>query len=406
MKKHIFNNGIQLYYVKRQGNISSFCIGFNAGALVENKDNRGIAHAVEHMVFKGTKTRNEDEINKLSDKIFGFNNAMTNYPYAIYYGTTLSSDFNKGFQLYSDILINPTFPKEGFKEEIDVILEELKEWKDDAYQECEDELFYNAFKKRRIKDLIIGDKKSIENITLSDIKKFYNKHYAPENCVISVVSSMEFQEVLKIVDDNFGEWKNNYNFKCEDIYEKNVPGVFCKIRNDINGAKIQYCFPIHNLSNEEIKALKIFNFKFGEGTSSILFDKIRTKNGMAYDISSSIKNEKGIKLFVITLGTSVDKIEKAMELINKSIYSIKNIEGMFNEDNIKDIVKSINFKKELALEKSIEVCKKITTNKIMFNSVDDVFDEFMKDILIDEKKIIDTVCKVLKNPTIQILKPQ
>ncbi|KEI16073.1 M16 family metallopeptidase [Clostridium haemolyticum] len=406
MKKHIFNNGIQLYYVKRQGNISSFCIGFNAGALVENKDNRGIAHAVEHMVFKGTKTRNEDEINKLSDKIFGFNNAMTNYPYAIYYGTTLSSDFNKGFQLYSDILINTTFPKEGFKEEIHVILEELKEWKDDAYQECEDELFYNAFKKRRIKDLIIGDKKSIENITLSDIKNFYDKHYAPENCVISVVSSMEFQEILKIVDDNFGEWKNNYNFKYEDIYEKNVPGVFCKIRNDINGAKIQYCFPIHNLSNEEIKALKIFNFKFGEGTSSILFDEIRTKNGMAYDISSSIKNEKGIKLFMITLGTSVDKIEKAIELINKSIYSIKSIEGTFNEDNIKDIVKSINLKKELALEKSIEVCKKITTNKIMFNSVDDVFDEFMKDILIDEEKIIDTACKVLKNPTIQILKPQ
>lgn len=159
MKKHIFNNGVQLYYVKREGNISSFCIGFNAGALVENKDNRGIAHAVEHMVFKGTKTRNEDEINKMLDRIFGFNNAMTNYPYAIYYGTTLSSDFNKGFQLYSDILINPTFPKEGFKEEIHVILEELKEWKDDAYQECEDELFYNAFKKRRIKDLIIGDKK-------------------------------------------------------------------------------------------------------------------------------------------------------------------------------------------------------------------------------------------------------
>ncbi|OOB75873.1 peptidase M16 [Clostridium haemolyticum] len=406
MKKHIFNNGVQLYYVKREGNISSFCIGFDAGALVENKYNRGIAHAVEHMVFKGTKTRNEDEINKMLDRIFGFNNAMTNYPYAIYYGTTLSSDFNKGFQLYSDILINPTFPKEGFKEEIHVILEELKEWKDDAYQECEDELFYNAFKKRRIKDLIIGDKKSIENITLSDIKNFYDKHYAPQNCVISVVSSMEFQEILKIVDDNFGEWKNNYNFKYKDIYEKNVPGVFCKIRNDINGAKIQYCFPIHNLSNEEIKALKIFNFKFGEGTSSILFDEIRTKNGMAYDISSSIKNEKGIKLFMITLGTSVDKIEKAIELINKSIYSIKSIEGTFNEDNIKDIVKSINLKKELALEKSIEVCKKITTNKIMFNSVDDVFDEFMKDILIDEEKIIDTACKVLKNPTIQILKPQ
>ncbi|KEI04198.1 M16 family metallopeptidase [Clostridium botulinum] len=406
MEKYILRNGIQLYYVKRQGNISSFCIGFNAGALVENNNQLGIAHAVEHMVFKGTKTRNEDEINKLSDAIFGFNNAMTNYPYVIYYGTALSSDFYKGFQLYSDIIVNPSFPKTGFKEEIDVILEEFKEWKDDAYQECEDELFYNAFKKRRIKDLIIGDKKDIKNITLDDIKSFYNQHYAPENCVISVVSSLEFHEVLKIVDDNFGAWKNSYKVKGEEIYDKNVAGVFYKIRKDLNGAKIQYCFPIHNLNHEEVVALKIFNFKFGEGTSSILFDEIRTKNGMAYDISSSIKNEKGIKLFVITLGTSEDKVEKAMDLINKRICSIKSIKGMFNENNIKDIMKSINLKKELALEKSIELCKKITTNKIMFNSTDDIFNEFINDKFIDEKKIIDTACKVLKNPSIQILKPE
>ncbi|KEI01593.1 insulinase family protein [Clostridium botulinum] len=405
MIKYILENGVQLYYVKRQGHISSFCIGFNAGALVENKREIGIAHAVEHMVFKGTRTRSEDEINKMLDKIFGFNNAMTNYPYVIYYGTTLSSDFHKGFQLYSDIVMNPSFAKDGFEEEINVILEELKEWKDDPYQECEDELFFNAFNKRRIKELIIGNKESIENITLNDIKHFYNKHYTPENCVISVVSSLEFHEVLKIVNDNFGAWKNHYKVKIEDIYDKNVPGVFYKIRKDLNGAKIQYCFPIHNLSKEEIEALKIFNFKFGEGTSSILFDEIRTKNGMAYDISSSIKSEKGIKLFVITLGTSEDKVDKAMDLINKSICSIKSIKGMFNENNIKDIIKSINLKKELALEKSIELCKKITTNKIMFNSTDDIFNEFMNDKFMDEKKIIDTACKVLKKPSIQILKP-
>lgn len=406
MKKYTLTNGVQLHYIKRQGNISSFCIGFNAGALVENNNQLGIAHIVEHMVFKGTKSKNENDINKMCDNIFGFNNAMTNYPYVIYYGTTLSLDFRKGFELYSDIVINPTFPEEGFKEEINVILEELKEWKDDPYQECEDELFFNAFNKRRIKDLIIGNEKSIRATTLEDIKEFYNKNYISESCVISIVSSLEFKEIIQIVEDNFDSWENKHKDDIKYIYEDNNDGVYSKIKKDLNGAKIQYCFPIHNLSNEEIDILKIFNFKFGEGISSILFDNIRTKNGMVYDISSSIKNEQGIKLFIITLGTSVDKVERAIESINEIISNVKNIKGMFSNENIENIIKSINLKKELSLEKSIELCKKITTEQIMFNSTENISNVFMEGKEIDERQIINVACKVLKNPSVQILKPE
>ncbi|EDS77295.1 zinc protease [Clostridium botulinum C str. Eklund] len=405
MKKHILKNGINLYYVKREGNISSFCIGFNAGALVERKK-MGIAHAVEHMVFKGTKNNTESEINSICDRIFGFNNAMTNYPYVIYYGTTLSSDFNEGFSVYSDIVLNPIFPEEGFKEEINVILEELKEWKDDPYQECEDELFYNAFKQRRIKELIIGNRKSVYSITLDDIRKFYEEYYVTNNCVISVVSSLEFDEVLHTVNKYFDKW--NRRSKLEDIklYENNVPGIYTKIRNDLNGAKIQYCFPIHSLSDEEIKILKIFNSKFGDGTSSILFDEVRTKNGLVYDIRSNIKNENGIKLFTITLGTSKDNIEKSIELINKNIEDVKYKKGIFTEECINNIIKNINLKKELSLERSIELSKKIVTEKIMFNSTKGVFNEFVKNKTISEDKVLTIISKILKNPSIQVLMPE
>ena len=161
-KIHILNNGIKLIYEFRTADITSFCIGFNAGALEEIDGFKlGIAHAVEHMVSKGTKTRNEKEINSLCDKIFGFENAMTNFPYVVYYGTSLSEDFKKGLELYSDIILNPVFPEVGFKEEMNIILEELKEWSDDIYQHCEDSLLYNAFSKKRIKNLIIGTEQRV-----------------------------------------------------------------------------------------------------------------------------------------------------------------------------------------------------------------------------------------------------
>jgi predicted Zn-dependent peptidase len=127
MEKIILKNGVKLIYKSAENNLASFTIGFNAGANREGNNELGIAHVVEHMLFKGTDSLTEYQINKLCDETFGFCNAMTNYPYAVYYGTTLDEDFEKGLEIYSDILLNPTFPTEGFKEEIDVICAELKE---------------------------------------------------------------------------------------------------------------------------------------------------------------------------------------------------------------------------------------------------------------------------------------
>jgi len=407
MIRHILKNGIKLNYIQKEGKLTSFCIGFNAGAIVEKKHELGLAHVVEHMLFKGTTNRNEKEINEACDEVFGFHNAMTNYSYVIYYGTTLSNEFNKGFKIYSDILLNPTFPLDGFNEEINIILEELKEWKDDPYQECEDELFFNSFEQRRIRDLIIGSKESINKITLKQIHNFYKSHYAPSNCVISVVSSLDFKDVLEQVELLWGNWHEEYSFIEDNLYENNNEGIYYKNRKDLKSAKIQYCYAIDSLNQYEMKIFKIFNERFGKGTSSILYDEIRTKNGLAYEIESNIKEEKGIKLFTIKVGTSVENIDKVVDLINKNINLILNNKVIINERDIRKIVKSINLKKELSLEKSIELCKKLTTYELMSNSTEDLFNEFPEEFIasIDENKIIKVVEKVLRSPSIQILRP-
>jgi len=403
--KYKFENGLTFIYKRRPGNLTSFCIGFNAGALVEDNNSLGLAHAVEHMIFKGTKTRNEFEINKLCDETFGFHNAMTNFPYAIYYGTTLSNDFEKGFDIYADILLNPTFPEDGFKEEMNIILEELKEWKDDIYQHCEDELLFNAFKERRIKNLIIGTEESVNSITLNNIKDFYNEFYAPKNCVITVVSSLSYEDILTVINKYFGSWEREFSFDNTADYEDNKVGEYTEVKSDIQGAKIQYCFPIHSLSTAEIKALNLFNLSFGEGTSSILYDEIRTKNGFAYEIFSSIKNENGIKLFNIVLGTSKENIDRAISLINSKIEEVKNNTGFFNADKISSLAKSFRLKRELRNERSIELTKMITTYEIMYGDYDLMKEELADLENITEEDILRVINKVLVDPSIQVIRP-
>lgn len=405
MNKKVLSNGIKIIYEYRPGTITSFCIGFESGANMEEGYKLGTAHAVEHMLFKSTEYLNEQEINKLCDEIFGFNNAMTNYPYCIYYGTTLSSDFHRGFKLYSDIILNPTFPVIGFKEEMSIISEELKEWRDDLVQDCEDELFYNSFSTRRIKDLIIGNEESIKEISIEEIKRFYNEYYSPDNCVISVVSSINFEEILNIIENIYGSWNKSYHSKALELYEKNKTGIFIKLKKGINGAKLKYIYTIHNLNDKEINALTLFNSIFGEGTSSLLFDLIRTEHGLVYDINSTIKNEKGIKIFSISLSTSEKNIDTVLQLIYELIEKVKKDTGYFNDEIIKKNIKTLRLKRELKLEKSMELCKNLTIYEIMYGSAE-IFNEELKYMdRVTGEDIINVISKVLNKPSIQIIRP-
>lgn len=318
MDKIFLKHGVRLLYERVPGNITSFTIGLEAGANSENSNNLGIAHAVEHMVFKGTHSKSEKEINEICNEYLGFHNAMTNYPYVVYYGSSLKEDFKNAFNIYFDIVFNPAFREEGFKEEMAVIIEELKEWSDDVVQHCEDFLFYETFEKRRIKELIIGREETIKALTLEEIREYHEKFYTLDNCVISVVTSLDLSEVIEIIEGEIASLnktkpllthntceiealegvkpsftqrsservssRESEEEKTFSLYENPKAGVYIEENLSINGCKVQYIFPIHNLSEREVTLLQLFNEYFVGGTSSLLYDEIRTKRGLVYDI--------------------------------------------------------------------------------------------------------------------------
>lgn len=405
MKKYVLDNGVKLIYEPREGSLTSFCIGFEAGANMEENFPLGTAHAVEHMLFKGTLQKTEFEINTLCDEIFAFNNAMTNYPYSIYYGTTLSSQFERGLELYTDILLNPSFPEEGFKEEMNIICEELKEWQDDLAQYCEDMLLKNSFNIRRTKHRIIGNEESIKDISLEILIQFYKKFYCPKNCVVAVASSLDFETVLKTVEAKLGGWEKEYYCSSSLLYEKNNRGIYSETKAGISGAKLQYIFPINDLNDREIAALRLFNLSFGEGTSSLLYDELRTKHGLVYDIRSFIKNEKGIKLFTIVLATSQSNIETVVELIDEVILKAKTKKGLFNNKQIEKYADIIKLKREFMAERAVEHCKNLATYEIMYGGCEKLQEEIELLSSITLQEIIEVIDKTLVEPSIQIIRP-
>lgn len=400
----ILKNKIKLIYKKTTSNLTSISISIDAGACKE-KDLLGVAHATEHMVYKGTKNRTEQEVNKDLSKVFGFQNAMTNFPYVIYYGTMLNEDFERGTEIFSDIILNPTFPSEGFQEEMKVINEELKEWDEELEQFCEDKLFLNSFKNRRIKYPIIGTTKDLEKINLEHIKEFYRENYLPNKTSIAVVSSLEFKEVKNIIERYFESWENScYEEKEEEIiYDKDNFGVYKDKRDGINSCKVQIIFPIDELNHEEIKALRIFNEYFGEGVNSLLFDTLRTKNGLVYDILTKISYEKHIKLYKIIYSTSKENLDKSLELINKCIEEIDKFEKVITEEEVRDFIKSMKLRRWFREEQNIILAKELSTYNTMFGDYKLYSEEFNNLINMDKKYILEVAKKVFKYKSIEVI---
>lgn len=405
MKEIILDNNLKLIYKHSESELTSICISLNAGAGIE-VEKMGVAHAVEHMVYKGTKTKSESQINEQLSSIFGFQNAMTNYPYVIYYGTLLNEDLNSGVELFSDILLNPKFDEKGFKEEMEVIKEELDEWDEEIEQFCEDKLFYNIFNKRRIKNPIIGTKESLDNLTVTDLKRFYEENYFPENTSISVITSIDFNSVKEIIDKYFGMWKskvisrNSYINNIE--YEKiDASKIQITKRQGIKNAKVQMIFPLDKLNFKELNAFRLFNQYFGEGVNSVLFDALRTKNSLVYDVITRISNENYIKMYKITFTTSKENVNKAVELVMNLIKEI-NLKDELGI-RLESLIKSYKLKRLFREEQSIILAKELATYDTMFGDYNIYENELGKIDEITETDILNSAKKVLKNSAAQVV---
>ena len=402
IKEYILDNGLKLIYIKSNSQLSSIAISLDAGAARDG-NMLGIAHVTEHMVYKGTENRSEEEINEQLSRIFGFQNAMTNYPYVVFYGTLLSEDLNYGLELFSDILLAPVFTEEGFKEELEVIKQELDEWDEELDQYIEDKLYLNCMEDRRVKYPIIGTKESLEKITIDDAIDFFNKFYCANNSTITIVSNLEFEKVKDMVEEYFGYWRSEVITENKVVLQEPKKGIFIEEKENVKSAKVQIIFPIDKLNHWEIKALRVFNQYFGEGVNSALFDTLRTKYSLVYDVLTRVANEEYIKVYKITYSTSQKNVNKSLEAVENLINNVDKLSNKLQKEDIDSLIKSFRLRRLFADEQSVRLAMKIATYDTMFGDGVLYINEAEDLDKMPISFIIDTAVKVLRNKSVQIV---
>lgn len=203
LNKYTLENGIRLITIKKDTQLASINLGVKIGSIYENIENRGIAHFVEHMLFKGTNNRNNEKLNEELEARAGEYNAYTDYTSTVYSITALREEFIKSLELISDMVKNSNFPEEEIEKERGVILAEIRTSRDDIEDYSYRKTMEYAFKESPIRINTIGTDESVKSFNRETLVNFYNSYYVPNNVYITVVSSMEHDEVLKLVQNIF-----------------------------------------------------------------------------------------------------------------------------------------------------------------------------------------------------------
>ena len=396
-------NGLKIVTIKKDTKIASMQLGVKVGPIYEKIEEKGMSHFIEHMLFKGTKKRNNENINEAIEDRGGSYNAYTTYTSTVFGLSGLQEELEDSIEIISDMMLNSTLPIEELKKEKSVILAEIRNGADDVEHLSFNKINEYAFSKSHLKHDIAGSEKLINSFTREELFDFYKRFYRPNNSVISVISSYEHDDAVELIEKYFYSWEKAQIVKPEIIDEDNIPLAKTTYKNDIEQNTILYLYTFYGLDNREELALDILNYKLGESANSILFRELRENRGMAYDVYSDTDRTKHIKTLYIYTSVGEEDVVEAKETINNIIDDILNKRVNIDEKNIKHMKKVMKTGIISMIEDGDSLCNYVLHQKMSDKKINAFLDDLEMLEGIDTDLIFNVAKKVLKNPTTHML---
>lgn len=401
----ILPNGLKVITIKKDTRLASINIGFNIGSLYEDKKELGMSHFVEHMLFKGTKNRSNEQLNRELEFLGGDYNAYTDYISTVYSITCLDEEFEKGIELLSDMVLNSSFDEKEMKKEKGVVLSEIKSDKDDIEDLSISRTHEYAFDKSALKNSIAGTEEHVKGFKRKEVYDFYKKYYTPDNCVIVTVSAFSHDQMQKIITNLFGKWKGKLCEKAKIIKEKNKELIKTTYKSQIEQGTVTYLYAFKEVEEKDKLPLKILSYKLAESSNSILFRELREERGLAYDVYSQMDLDENVNTMNIFTSVREESIDEVIEVIDKAILDIKNKNINFDEDMLCMMKKTHKTGVVSTLEDCSSLCSYVLVQSLAGKDITE-FINSMEELESLTGEDIYRVCnKYLNNPTIHILKP-
>ncbi len=290
---------------------ASLGVWVTAGGRHERTEQNGIAHFLEHMAFKGTKTRNALQIAESIEDVGGYINAYTSREMTAFYARVLGEDVPLALDVISDIVLNPIFDPREVEVERHVILQEIGQALDTPDDIIFDWLQETAFPNQSIGRPILGPASRVEGFARDDLAGFVSERYVPENLIIAAAGQVDHDAIVKMVEDRFGDLKSG---TAQSVDRAKFLGGETRVEKQLEQAHVALAFEAPGYRAEDIYTAQVFAMALGGGMSSRLFQEAREKRGLCYTIFAQASAYADTGMMTIYAGTGAEDLEGLLGL--------------------------------------------------------------------------------------------
>ena len=316
---HTLSNGLRIIHAPNQSAVTYCGFAVDAGTRDEADHEQGMAHFVEHLLFKGTKKRHAWHILNRMENVGGDLNAYTNKEETIVYSAFLAEHFPRAVELLADIVFHSTFPQQEIDKEVEVIIDEIQSYEDSPSELIFDDFEELLFPNHPLGRNILGKPDLLHQFESEDALRFTSRYYRPENVVFFVQGNVDFKRVVRLVERataDVAPSTESYSRRRPDLY---VPRSLT-LHRDTHQAHVMIGSRGYDAHDEKRTALYLLNnILGGPGKNSRLNVSLRERSGLVYNVEANLTSYTDTGVFCIYFGTEHDHVDRCIRLVKKEL---------------------------------------------------------------------------------------
>ncbi len=321
---HQLKNGIRLIHQQIESPAAHFGIIINTGSRDELPEEQGIAHFIEHVIFKGTKKRKAYHILSRIEDVGGELNAYTTKEETAVYATFLNEHYARSMELISDIILNSNFPKKEIEKEKEVVIEEINSYKDSPSELIFDEFDELLFDGHPIARNILGTPDHVKSFKRDNIIQFLKRNYHTEEMVLSSVGNMPLKKIVSLAEKYFSDIPENHRKQSRLLFNHYQAGMLSVEKDTFQSHCVIGNIAYNAQSDKRMGMVLLNNILGGQSMNSRLNMALREKNGIAYNVESNYTAFSDTGQFNVYFGTDRENLDRAIRLVNKEFRLLKN----------------------------------------------------------------------------------
>jgi predicted Zn-dependent peptidase len=370
LQSYTLPSGIRLVHQPVQSQVAHCGIFIHAGSRDETNDEHGIAHFIEHTIFKGTEKRNLFQVLNRLENVGADLNAYTGKEETCIYASFLNEYYGRTLELFQDIFFHSVFPEKELEREKQVVMDEIQSYQDTPDEQIFDDFEDLVFAGHPLGKNILGSARSLKKFRQKNVLNFIHRNYRLDEVVIASVGRIEFKKLVRLVDRYFHDHPSRGESNPRIRFQNYRPSVTVK-KKKTNQVHCLVGAPAYDFGHEMRIPLAILNNMLGgPGMNSRLSLALRERNGLTYHNESNYTAYSDAGIIHIYFGTDPAQYDKALTVVHQELRRLK--EEKLSKHQLQTIKKQITGQMAIAQESNLAAMLAIGKSYLLQNRFDPI----------------------------------